>query len=337
MGNPVGTGQDTVDFFKKDFGLTARESAALLLGAHSIGEFNFEVSQFRYDWTKHQKKLMNNQLFKNIVMKPGYYTECGKNRPYAGDYLGQPAATRWKVVGFECQKDGGPYHWFHQYYRVPASNDCARISAAEKQTMRTPALDFPEHIPEKYCNSCTMDDDEDDTGRVSRSLVSMRAEPDTPEACCKDVPAGQKTNFEGCQELIKNGETALGADMGFYFNFTVDPVTGQPGGCEGLTFNRANKSPVVKCGMNHYAPEGEPLYKIVEDFADHQDNWIRDFLIAFDKMSQNGNTNLMTGPKSWFGTTCKRVGKNENKSKWICKKNWKGCQPNKKDPRIWSC
>ena len=62
--NPVGTGQDTVDFFKKDFGLTARESAALLLGAHSIGEFNFEISQFRYDWTKHQKRIMNNQLFR---------------------------------------------------------------------------------------------------------------------------------------------------------------------------------------------------------------------------------------------------------------------------------
>ena len=55
-------------------------------------------------------------------MKPGYYTECGKNRPYAGDYLGQPAATRWKVVGFECQKDGGPYHWFHQYYRLVLQN-----------------------------------------------------------------------------------------------------------------------------------------------------------------------------------------------------------------------
>ena len=59
---------------------------------------------------------------RNIVMKPGYYTECGKNRPYAGDYLGQPAATRWKVVGFECQKDGGPYHWFHQYYRLVLQN-----------------------------------------------------------------------------------------------------------------------------------------------------------------------------------------------------------------------
>ena len=51
-------------------------------------------------------------------MKPGYYTECRENNPYVGDYLGQPAATRWRVVGFECQEGGGPYHWFHQYYRL---------------------------------------------------------------------------------------------------------------------------------------------------------------------------------------------------------------------------
>merc|ERR1712079_202055 len=172
--NPVGTGQNTVDFFKKDFGLTARESAALLLGAHSIGEFNFEVSQFRYDWTKNQKRIMNNQLFRNIAMKPGYYTECRENNPYVGDYLGQPAATRWRVVGFECQEGGGPYYWFHQYYRVPASNQCTGVSAAEKHTTRTPALDFPEHIPMKYCNSCKPGEDEDEDDRSLLSL--MRAE-----------------------------------------------------------------------------------------------------------------------------------------------------------------
>ena len=55
-------------------------------------------------------------------MKPGYYTECRENNPYVGDYLGQPAATRWRVVGFECQKGGGPYHWFHQYYRLVLQN-----------------------------------------------------------------------------------------------------------------------------------------------------------------------------------------------------------------------
>ena len=113
--------------------------------------------------------------------------------------------------------------------------------------------------------------------------------------------------------MIKNGETALGADMGFYFNFTVDPETGKPGGCDGLTFNKHNKSPTVNCGLNHYAPEGEPLYQIVEDYADHQDIWFRDFLTAFDKMSRNGNTGLVAGPTSWFKAPCTL-----QKKYWIC-------------------
>ena len=62
--NPHGNGKMTADFFKTDFGLTARESAALLIGSHSIGEFNYEISQFKYDWTKMQTQLLNNQLFR---------------------------------------------------------------------------------------------------------------------------------------------------------------------------------------------------------------------------------------------------------------------------------
>ena len=54
----------TADFFKNDFGLTARESAALLLGAHSFGTFNQQISQFKYDWTKNQASMLNNQLFR---------------------------------------------------------------------------------------------------------------------------------------------------------------------------------------------------------------------------------------------------------------------------------
>ena len=54
----------TADFFKTDFGLTGRESAALLVGAHSFGTFNSDISQFRYDWTRTQAALLNNQLFR---------------------------------------------------------------------------------------------------------------------------------------------------------------------------------------------------------------------------------------------------------------------------------
>ena len=262
-------------------------------------------------------------------MKPQYYVACNKANPYVGDYLGQPAPTRWRVVGFECQTGGGPYHWFHQYHRcskgnssfhifypiiqrVPASNKCSGVSKEDKKTTRTPALAFPEYIP--LIHPPKGDDDDED-----RSLVSMRAEPDTPEGCCDNLPDGHKCQ-ESCMYMIKNGETALGADMGFYFNFTVDPETGKPGGCDGLTFNKHNKSPTVNCGLNHYAPEGEPLYQIVEDYADHQDSWFRDFITAFDKMSRNGYSDgeLTRGPVTWIGANCELKKIKRRGKVWQC-------------------
>ena len=56
----------TADFFRSDFGLTGREGAALLLGAHSFGTFNAVISQFRYDWTGQQGQLLNNQVFRSV-------------------------------------------------------------------------------------------------------------------------------------------------------------------------------------------------------------------------------------------------------------------------------
>ena len=54
----------TADFFKQDFGLTGREGAALLLGAHSFGTFNYGVSQFKYDWARRQSAMLNNQVIR---------------------------------------------------------------------------------------------------------------------------------------------------------------------------------------------------------------------------------------------------------------------------------
>ena len=197
--------------------------------------------------------------------------------------------------------------YFLNVHRVPASNACSGVSKENKKFTRTPELAFPEYIPLRYSIKGDEDDGDD------RALVqSMRAEPDTPEFCCDDLADGEVCQ-ESCQYLIKNGETALGADMGFYFNFTVDLETGKPGGCDGLYFNRHNKSPTVNCGLNQYAPEGEPLHQIVEDYADHQDTWIQDFITAFDKMSRNGNTNLVDGPTSWFKAPCRL-----DKRTWIC-------------------
>ena len=62
--HPQGNGQMTADFFKEDFGLTAREGAALLVGSHSFGTFNYDISQYKYDWTRKQGSMLNNQLFR---------------------------------------------------------------------------------------------------------------------------------------------------------------------------------------------------------------------------------------------------------------------------------
>ena len=70
--HPQGNGEMTADFFKQDFGLTAREGAALLVGSHSFGTFNNEISQYKYDWTRKQSSLLNNQLFRYIMQKHFY-------------------------------------------------------------------------------------------------------------------------------------------------------------------------------------------------------------------------------------------------------------------------
>ena len=62
----------TSDFFKNEFGLSGRESAALLIGAHSFGTFNGDISQFRYDWTRKQASMLNNQLFRYINISWNY-------------------------------------------------------------------------------------------------------------------------------------------------------------------------------------------------------------------------------------------------------------------------
>ena len=73
----------------------------------------------------------------------------------------------------------------------------------------------------------------------------------------------------------------------------VDPDTGRPSGCD--CFSKAQRAPnwansrVVDCPKQNYAPEGEPLYQIIEEYADNQDLWYQDFLTALDKMSMNGN------------------------------------------------
>ena len=44
------------------------------------------------------------------------------------------------------------------------------------------------------------------------------------------------------------------------------------------------------CDKEDYAPEGERLYTIVDDFADNPQQWMDEFWIALQKMVENGYT-----------------------------------------------
>ena len=70
-----------------------------------------------------------------------------------------------------------------------------------------------------------------------------------------------------------------------------------------ITGKKRSIDPV--CGKEEYAPEGEPLYKIVESQADSNEVMMTDFVPAFEKMIENGydsESELHVAPtNSWFG------------------------------------
>ena len=59
----MGNGQDTVEFFEKDFGFNGEEMVAIM-GAHTMGRFQPSVSLFRYTWSTAGRQSFNNNYYK---------------------------------------------------------------------------------------------------------------------------------------------------------------------------------------------------------------------------------------------------------------------------------
>ena len=93
----------------------------------------------------------------------------------------------------------------------------------------------------------------------------------------------------------------------------VDEETGVPTGCGAFDGGRpANGRPAgpVDCPLQRYAPEGEPLHMVVEEYAEDQDAWVRDFLPALQAMLENRNTGqLEEVGVDWWGANCGREGR----------------------------
>ena len=204
----TGNGVKTAKFFKEHFGLTGRQGAALLVGAHSLGKFNAVNSMFKYFWTRTQQEYLNNQLFRHLAMKPQYKGNCGGNGDQAGeswsltgDYLGQPAETRWLVRGNKFTESGGPFQWGHWYMRCPSTSECARIPPERAVAGRNSSSAYP-----------------DQPVAPGRD----RAEP-SKAGCCEGLGEGLVCRKE-CQRWIINDEMALSVDTGYMLDFEVSPT-----------------------------------------------------------------------------------------------------------------
>jgi len=248
-----GNGPTTVNYFKDNFGMTAREAAALVEGAHSLGKINEEVSLSIYSWTRGQEQYLNNQLFRELRLENMFKShQCGKKHNdffLLGNASGQPAETSWQVVGRGLSVGGGPFQWFRKFNMCPKN---------------------------------------------TQELLAKN------EGCGADLPAGHQCKPE-CQTWQQIMETSFHADAGFYYKFETDPVTGKPSGCKGFDnwgkakgFNKGGIVAHPECELEDYAPEGEPLYSIIDDYALNQQKWFDDFVSAVDKMSANGYDALTT-------------------------------------------
>ena len=209
--NLHGNGPATVGYFKQHFGITAREAAALVEGAHSFGKVHEEVSMSIYSWTRMQEKLLNNQQFRSLVNEPMYKTVCKKKNPlfligkqfniisliftirgkihnifwiYTGDSDGEPCETDWQVQARGYSVGGGPYQWFRRYKMCPKD-------------------------------------------------IHKGKDAKTYSKCLTNLDEGQQCKPE-CVKWHQIMETSYAADTGFYFKFESDPVTGKPSGCPGL-------------------------------------------------------------------------------------------------------
>jgi len=138
----------------------------------------------------------------------------------------------------------------------------------------------------------------------------------------------------GCESyrfIPGHDEMALPAEIGLYYDFKVDADM-IPYGCPGFenfnllmwkskgyhyqwsTINHIKAAP--NCPKNNIQnpPGSTPMHQILEDYADHQENWIRDFVPAFEKMLANGymSTELHDGPDQWTNVRC------SSKGAWFC-------------------
>merc|ERR1719244_1423224 len=115
-------GRKTVEYFKTEFpDLTGRDIVALM-GAHTMGQPHFEISQFPYQWTSKGGRMFNNDYYRNIVGEDRYFIniEPTFNCQLIDNAFGEKPKTQWVAHTRMTSVNGGPVFWIHKNHVCPA-------------------------------------------------------------------------------------------------------------------------------------------------------------------------------------------------------------------------
>ena len=293
--SPNGNGEETVKFFKNNFGFNGRETAALM-GVHTLGHPMESVSMLRhYPWTAQGEHEFNNLYYVNLVNKTAYryvrpikmleakgvsinWSKCDLPvSAYIGDEYGNPMPAGYKVRSEYRTSTYGPWSW---------SLFGKQCSEAICKTLR----------PNYALNSCC-------------HYVDRCAKVTVPEDC----------EFKGTKFLCKNKDgttctkqdhflrtSMLSPDIGLYFKFDTDE-NGRPEGCTGMESkkwlrNRSRFSDVTSCDLNDAPADDElNMAEVMELYARDNKVWVDDFWKVYTKMlvNQVDEDNLVASPTAW--------------------------------------
>jgi len=251
--DPNSNGEVTVKFFKDNFDFNGRETVAIM-GAHALGRVHVGTSLFRYKWKAASEKFFNNGYHRNLARKRDWYFPANGQDACAkvGNQKGRRPKARWMPHVRGDTTSGGPAQWLQEKLVCKSwdarSGKAPRCSETDLQWKFVSGLD----------------------------------------------------------------ETALPCEIGLYLDFKVDDG-GIPYGCQGFedfnmqkwggwksggglkehkyTWTRIqNEKAEPKCpfAMIQEPANATPTSQVVEEYADNNAAFVRDFFPTLEKMLANG-------------------------------------------------
>merc|ERR1711936_779602 len=303
--NPFGQGDWVLKELKRDFGMSARQTIAMM-AAHGISTHaHNKIIGVHYRWAG--APFISNLYFKTLGSRPQYNLGMGlalkslwgEKGVLLGDKFGRPLnrdiqgdftlhTNNWWNTSFQ---DSGP--WFFRPMTVNADKSFN-----------------PDLLPRLACFSWN-----NGTGKFDKA--------NTWNPGCKEATINEETGVQTggphyTSDLVGPSSYSftfyLPYEMSFVMDFTVDEEN-HPRGCNipdvypecdwGTDPHCEYNALPIKCGRTNFKLPGESQSSadIVEEFGDNQQVWAKEFLEGWQMIQKNGYDNtLKDGPKSsWLG------------------------------------